>query len=218
MWHKPAWFIQILYNIILCLWANTVGNGCLSSLPPYRDYVGSDLQVHVLRGSIQAIIPTYRFTCSGRITQWGGCFLPEADFEQYYVRYQVWRESLPGCFHLVGSNSPQSSGDPLRLNGRCNLTSVPYDEQITVQAGDVVGFFSNYWEGLHVTLDSNSGLQVISVERFTFIFVSRGLNLTNERATTGTSAVACGTLSVFSGPALNQTLIGAPVITAIVGQ
>lgn len=201
-----------------------VGDGCLSGLPPFINYRGSGLLGRPPDG-LQAIIPAYRFTCSGRVIQWGACFRPGANFDRYYVSYQVWRERSPGCFYLVGSNSPQGTGnnDLLTLEERCNVTSIPPGEQIRVQDGDVVGFYSDHWEELLNGRLSNtqykSGLQILAGYNTT-MYLNRLSSLQDMRESyaVGTGPGSCAALPGFSGQEVDETFMGTPVITAMIGK
>ena len=212
-------------NIFCCLF---LGFGYLPSQPPYQNYVGTGT-LTLLPDRIQAIVPAYRFTSAGRITQWGACFRRGASFHRYYVSYQVWREASPGCFYLVGSNSPQRVhvADLLRPEGNCNLTSVSSEDQVAVQAGDVVGFYSDHFEAVQGGLsdyDYDSGIQTLFTGGYiTDIYYDRGLSRSGLSTSyaAGTSAALCsGALLAagFDGSQLSRTLRGAPVITAVIGQ
>ena len=89
----------------------------------------------------QAIITTYQFGCCGNITDWQTYLLPSND-GVYLIFFQVWRPSPTvkenGCYTLIGENrfSSVKVGD----GGLVMQTPEPSDT-ITVQPGDVVGYF-----------------------------------------------------------------------------
>lgn len=104
------------------------------------------------------------------------------------------------------------------------MTSVPPDEQITVQAGDVVGFYSDHWEeelnGGFFDAKYRSGIQVLTAGHNTTMFINRLDSLQNMMTSyaAGTTPGSCATLSDFSGHEVDQIFMGAPVITAVIGQ
>lgn len=212
------------YLYVAAIMFAAVGDGCPSGLPPFTNYRGSSL-LGLPPDGLQAIIPAYRFACSGRVIQWGACFRPGAYFDRYYVSYQVWRERSPGCFYLVGSNSPQGTGnnDLLTLEERCNVTSIPSEEQIRVQDGDVVGFYSDHWEELLNGRLSNtqyrSGLQILAGYNTT-MYLNRLSSLQDMKASyaVGTGPGSCAALPDFSGQEVDETFMGTPVITATIGE
>ena len=114
----------------------------------------------------QAIVPAYRFQCSGRVTEWRACVQPGGDMEQYYIQFQVWRPtSIGGCYELVDYNIPLDDAreeereisdssviidaegflSPPRDNSeslrRCVVLPVRENQQIEFQTGDVVGYY-----------------------------------------------------------------------------
>ena len=90
----------------------------------------------------QAIVPSYRFTCCGKITEWGvDVSRGGSRFDGIYdLDLQVWRPSptvlTTGCYSLVGNN--RFTSVPL-ANGVAVVTPSP-QEQIQFQPGDVLGF------------------------------------------------------------------------------
>ena len=119
----------------------------------------------------QAIVPAYRFNCSGRVAEWGACVQPGGSSdEQYYIQFQVWRPTgTEGCYQLVGYNiplddaneeernisdngtiieregflsPPGNNRDPLH---RCVVLPVRESKQIDFMAGDVVGYYVDHF-------------------------------------------------------------------------
>ena len=90
----------------------------------------------------QVIIPSYRFTCCGNITEWGVDVHPAGGLHDmvYTLHLQVWRPSptvqTTGCYRLVGSNVFTSV--PL-TSQVARVTPLPRD-RIEFQPGDVLGF------------------------------------------------------------------------------
>ena len=123
------------------------------------------------RDRFQAIVPAYRFNCSGRVTEWGACVQPGGSSdEQYYIQFQVWRPTgTEGCYELVGYNIPlddaneeerniSDSGTIIEREGflsppgdnndplhRCVVLPVRESKQIDIMAGDVVGYYVDYF-------------------------------------------------------------------------
>ena len=135
----------------------------------------------------QAIVPAYRFNCSGRVTEWGACVQPGGmSAEQYYIQFQVWRSTrTEGCYELVGYNIPlddaneeernisdsgtiiQREGslgppggdddDPLR---RCVVLPVRESKQIDFMAEDVVGYYVDHFKNdVDEDRDIGAGIQ-----------------------------------------------------------
>ena len=116
------------------------------------------------RDMFQAIVPAYRFNCSGRVTEWGACVHPGGDNEEYYIQFQVWRPTgTEGCYELVDYNEPpvddrqeRSEADSSSTNppgseygtlspvDHCVVLTVRENEQIDFQPGDVVGYYVDH--------------------------------------------------------------------------
>ena len=141
--YSPATSLQIplyyCYNIfaVQCL---QTGNGI--DLPQLREYRGAENDNRIFRHH-QAIIPSYKFTCCGNITEWGAdVFLN--DQNGYTLDFQVWRPSPTvnnsndtGCYSLVGNNRFTSIS---LSNGVVRVTPSPQD-YIQFQSNDVLGFY-----------------------------------------------------------------------------
>ena len=102
----------------------------------------------------QAIVPDYRFQCSGNVTEWGACVQPGGrDVEQYYIQFQVWKPvGIDGCYRLVDFNDPEDAVVPDEYlvppdNGidHCVVLTVREERQIMVQPGYVVGYYVDYF-------------------------------------------------------------------------
>ncbi len=97
--------------------------------------------------SIQAIISSYQFNCHGVITEWATFVDPMRNQFCYSISFEVWRPGIlsgDNCYVKVGANFVRevcslrlAFADPKR--GLVNVT-VPENERIYVEPGDVVGF------------------------------------------------------------------------------
>ena len=104
------------------------------------DYRNSDLTSVIIPELHQAIIPSYRLTCCGNITEWevdvGG-----GGHDMVYTLYlQVWRPSptvqTTGCYSLVGNNRFTS----VPLFNQVAVVTPLSEARIKFQPGDVLGF------------------------------------------------------------------------------
>ena len=106
------------------------------------DYRESELRSETIPELHQAIIPSYRFTCCGNITEWGVDVHPAGGNHDmiYNLDLQVWRPSptvqTTGCYSLVGINRFTSVS---LTNSVAVVTPLP-QEWIEFQPGDVLGF------------------------------------------------------------------------------
>ena len=162
---------------------------------------------------IQAIIPAYTFTCHGRVVQWGACVERGGGGERYDIDFQVLRRSPvsdPGvdCYSLVGSNFIDNGrpNDPPHRVDRCIVYDVPLEEQVLVQPGDVVGFFSD-----NVNRDDNrDGVQVVESRQDVVVYY-------RERDTIPVTDPESCMFAVGPGQ-IDSSTVAAPVITAVVGE
>ena len=106
-----------------------------------------------ITGEIQALVPTMRFNCSGKITSWKlGVHSFNISVES--IQLQVWRYIGDGVYRLVGSNSvPHDQiGTPEIVT-----QNVPTSGQISFTTGDIIGFSINTTDyGLLLDSDSNN--------------------------------------------------------------
>ena len=103
----------------------------------------------------QAIVPDYRFQCSGKVIEWGACVQPGGSAnDQYYIQFQVWEPTeISGCYRLVDFNVPDDAVMAEEYlvpsdNGivdRCVVLTVRKERQIMVQPGYVVGYYVDYF-------------------------------------------------------------------------
>ena len=180
---------------------------CLSSAPLFGDRDG----VPRLPNSIQAIIPAYTFTCRGSVVQWGACVDPRSDNDQYDIYFEVWRPTgTNGCYSLVGSNFINNGVAGNVHNVRaCVVIDVPENQQVVVQPGDVVGFYSD-----HVVGNGDGGVELDDGTQYANLEVwYRSLSNPSQ------NDLEANSLCVGVGEDLNTQRTGdAPVITAILGK
>ena len=178
-------------------------------LPTFQDYY--EERTSRITRYHQAIIPSYRLTCCGKIRAWGVDVEPGiyyASFRQYTLNLQVWRPSPTvddstgtGCYSLVGNNRFQFSNNDLR-DGAFRISPSPQD-YIQFQPGDVLGF---YVENAN---DGENGVVALTTDSYTRESV--------WYASATSQNVAGCPISVGSGGDLNTMLRGAPVISIATG-
>ena len=97
-----------------------------------RNYTGDRHSV-IPRG-YQALIPSYRFNCSGNITEWL-IGLASQTVESIEIELQVWRpvNNSGLCFNKVGGNI-------FTVLSKVQVANLMPTKQIEFQSGDVVGF------------------------------------------------------------------------------
>ena len=156
-----------------------------------------------LPDNIQAILPTYTFTCSGPVVQWGACVQPQGPPERYDIYFQVWRlTGEDGCYSIVGSNRI-ADGDPNVPRG-CIIFDVPQEQRIMVEAGDVMGFYSDHNR-------DNGGIEVDTAVNLDVWYRTLSNPTLSNLEDSSLCIGATGDLNTFSDS-------GAPVITAMVGK
>ena len=132
---------------------------------------------------------------------------PGGNLQRYDINFQVLRPSPVSAdvtrYSVVGSNritNGQPEASPLNL-GRCIAFNVPVMEQILVEPGDVVGFYSE-----HVNRDMDGGVQVEEDRTDVTLFTAAGVsNLPTV-------------FSVGFNQFIADSTTAAPVITAAVGE
>ena len=190
------------------------------------------------RDGFQAIVPAYRFQCSGRVTEWRACVHPGGSSnEQYYIQFQVWRPTggIEGCYELVGFNTPL---DDARVEGReflsppggdtdplhhCVVLPVRENLQIEFRSGDVVGYYVDHFRDGN-DRPNNGGIQWIEDNE---VVVNYRDDLPREDIKTlyaigGLNPTECGfemSKSVNDGShTLNTLSTSAPIISLSIGK
>ena len=167
----------------------------------------------------QVIVPSYQFTCHGRVTYWSACVEPGGSRDRYEIHFHVWRQTREGCYSLVGANIPSELLDP---EGNCVNYEVPPRDQILVRPGDVMGFYVNRFRqrrrrgssssGGTLQDSSGGGIQLDSNWRPSVQTLTTSLGLTEG------AAVNSELCSVQNGGTLQLLSEGAPVMAADVGE
>lgn len=108
----------------------------------------------------QVIIPSYKFTCCGNITEWGVGVHSRGPMHDiiYTLNFQVWRPSLTvectGCYSLIGNNNFTLVSPTDQV---AKVTPSP-QHQIQFQPGDVLGFS---WENTNLNARSDGGVVML---------------------------------------------------------
>ena len=96
----------------------------------------------------QVIVTSYQFQCCGTITAWRTFVDPSGGSHRngvYSINFQVWRPSTPGvddgCYIMAGEDTYENIILLEETRGLVNRT-VPQSANLTVQPGDVIGFFA----------------------------------------------------------------------------
>ncbi len=74
---------------------------------------------------------------------------PRSNDDQYDIYFEVWRPTdTDGCYSLVGSNFVNNGIAANVHNVRsCIVIDVPENDQVVVEPGDVVGFYTDHDDG-----------------------------------------------------------------------
>ena len=197
-------FSQIVQNLLT---RNEIG------LPNLTDYKNEDND-HRMGIHHQAIIPTYKFSCCGNITEWG---LDVFDNGSFTLDLQVWRPSPTvddstgtGCYSLVGNNRFTS----IFLRGGVALVTPSPQDYIQFQPGDVLGF---YVEDIMTLTYSNPGVVILTSPHW---FISESVWLASIAGTAKISRSGDCPYSVGSSGVLNTLSLSraAPVISISISK
>ena len=129
---------------------------------PFRD----DNASPSLPSGTHAIVTSYKFGCCGNITAWQTYVQPGGNKHQhaYNITFEVWRPSPSvqdnGCYIMVGANRFTSIS--LLRDGLVSETLKP-SNILTVQPGDVVGYFtlSKLGKKDGIQLDNNQNIDSV---------------------------------------------------------
>ena len=182
-----------------------------TELPELRDYMGDDNNHRITR-HYQAIVSTYKFTCCGKITEWGAdVFFNISD--GYTIDFQVWRPTTTvnnssngtGCYSLVGNNRFSSIS---LNNGLVKVAPTPsYHKFIYFSPSDVLGFYIVEVPETH----SSNGIVLQTIATFKNDIVWYGSTSVSEWKTNSMNGDCL--ISVGSEGVLNKMTRAAPVIS-----
>ncbi len=117
-----------------------------------------------LSGPVQALVLDYTFSCYGNVTMWGACVQSGGNVnnDRYDIWFEVYRptpQGAEGCYDFVGENYLENGIPGLTLDHCVVLEDIPPEEQISVEPGDVVGFYSEHEKNGNGK-DSDGGVQL----------------------------------------------------------
>ncbi|XP_064406899.1 uncharacterized protein LOC135351741 isoform X2 [Halichondria panicea] len=140
-WKTMKTFLTQITILLFILGTSTKAQQCgVSNLPPFSDPGGGGGAPRIQYRQ-QVLIPSYQFTCSGVVTQWGAYVEPGGDRDRtvYIPTFQVWRPdgNGNGVYTMVGENAYTS---PITvIDSRLLVNALqPF---IEFQPGDVVGYY-----------------------------------------------------------------------------
>ena len=140
-------------------------------LPFFQGYSGSaarpERRIHHQN---QAIIPSYRFNCCGKITAWGVDLSPAEANVTFDFELQVWRPSptaneTSGCYSLIDNFIVRSTSLPTQPESEnvARVTPSPQD-QLQFQPGDILGF---YVESQGTDSNNDNGVVLLDSANYT---------------------------------------------------
>ena len=192
-------------------------NTCLQTnsnigLPFFQGYTGNaGSPSRRIQNQNQAIIPSYKFNCCGKIAAWGVDVNPAQPDATFDLDFQVWRPSPTvnetGCYSLVGNyvvRSTSISVSPESVHV-ARVTPSPQD-QLKFQPGDVLGF---YVESHGTTSDFDNGVVLLNNGSHTSELVYFA---SIDIAAQPSKSVGCP-YPVGTNGVLNSTTRAAPVIS-----
>lgn len=174
--------------------------------PPSYDISNNYTSVN---SNTQAIVPQYEFSCHGKVTSWVVCTAGAGS--RLSMQLQVWRPvgELGNYYSMAGYNERTIDSN----NDNCASLEVADSDQVTVWPGDVVGFYVQRSGRDERTI-------LIQEESSNNVTVYYDI-LRNKRGIREHYAIGEGSErspSSESTGELTQSLIGAPLISAIVGK
>lgn len=107
---------------------------CIDNLPEFRDQGKRSPSLSL--DEVQIVIPAYRISCKGVITQWG---LSTEKRGRHSIELQVWRETKSDMYLKVGGNWFDQR--PAKRQKLMYLTPHPNDS-IPVEPGDFIGLYA----------------------------------------------------------------------------
>ena len=178
-----------------------------NGLPPFMGYQAPPSRR--IQHQHQAIIPTYKFTCCGNITEWGVDLNPVRQGTTFSFDFQVWRPSPTvnddgsGCYSLVGNYAVSSISIDTLVTAD-HVARVTPTVQLQYQPGDVLGF---YVESQTPSTPDDNGVVVLNDN------VYRNEQVWFARLTRTTSLSGSCPYSVGNTGVLDTSSQAAPVIS-----
>lgn len=130
---------------------------CIDNLPEFRDQGKRSPALSV--NAVQIVIPAYRISCKGVITQWG---LSTEKRGGHLIELQVWRETESNIYRKVGGN--RFNQRPAKRQKLMYLTPHPNDS-ISVEPGDFIGLYALHTPGIRdnyeIQYESSSDVQML---------------------------------------------------------
>ncbi len=189
-----------------------IGSSALSNLPEFQDTSGRELE-----SPVQALVPSYTFSCYGRVIMWGACVNPGGNSNMYNISFQVYRPAAFGanrCYDLIGQNFLKlgipGEGGP---EGCVVLENIPPGNQIQVEPGDVVGFYSIHYDVDDSLKLDEGGVQLDSDRDGFIVWYSN-----TRQLSIGGRGVVPSHICVGTGNHLDMTTDRPPIITVQVGK
>ena len=84
------------------------------------------------------LFPDYEATCNGTVYSWQFCVNSVATMMGATLYPSVWRPQSPGLYMLVRANEITITSEE-----ECQGHNVSSDQQFSVEAGDIVGVYTN---------------------------------------------------------------------------
>ena len=191
------------------MYQNSAQESCLQTndvngLPIFQPY-GSGPSMRI-QHQHQAIIPSYRFNCSGNIAEWGVDLNPDGTFAVFLFILQIWRplQNVSGCYTLVNHTTIFAT---TTMNRRLVVvTPSLVQHQLQFQLGDVLGFYVESQNGIS---DHDNGVVLLTGSNYTSESVWHArIDLTAQTSEYGNCSYPVGTAGV-----LNTLTHAAPVIS-----
>ena len=178
--------------------------------PPSYDTSNSYTSVNP---NTQAIVPQYEFGCHGRVTSWVVCSAEATN--RLSIQLQIWRPvgDQENYYSMVGYNEGSIDSN----NDGCISVGVVDSDQVTVWPGDVIGFYverNGRDEAERTVLIQEGAPGNVTV----YYDILRNKRQIEEHYTIREGSDRSPTENTENTGELTQSLIGAPLLAAIVGK
>ena len=171
------------------------GSQCIQNVPTnIADLGGATPVLPEINSMVQAIIPQYKFSCSGFVTQW---VVAVKMAKTRSMSFQVWRpigSSSASVYSLVVANTVTDIDMPAGTHTFSIL--VPTASQVLVMSGDVIGYSYGGTRG-----DWKIQVNTTSTQITAFYMTTGGAGmLTNYARTTGAPLISAVFRKLFVCP------------------